>query len=111
MQRIKTDEDPAIYQFTLYVAGENASGQRAHQNLHSICDEYVPDKYSIDVVDLKSSPDTVLNKQVLAVPMVVRKAPQPEVRVIGDLSNRDLAIRVLVSLNNNAPAPTSRSRD
>jgi len=92
---MKTDNDPAIYRFVLYTAGENASGQRAHQNLQSICNEYIPDKYSIDVLDLKSSPGIVLNEQVLAVPMVIRKAPPPEVRVIGDLSNRELAVRAL----------------
>jgi len=92
---MKKDDSPAKYRFTLYIAGENASGQHAHQNLQGICDEFIPDKYSIDVVDLKSSPATVLKEQVLAVPMVVRKAPPPEVRIIGDLSNRELAIRAL----------------
>lgn len=90
-----TCDSQAIYRFTLYITDKNATGQRTYQNLQSICQEYIPDKYSINVVDLKSSSGILLNEMVLAIPMVVRKAPLPEIRIIGDLSDRELAIRAL----------------
>ena len=94
-QLMKNDEFHTIFQFVLYIAGESASGQRAYQNLRSICDEYVPGKYSIDIVDLEAAPEIAVQEQVLAVPMVVKKAPLPEVRIIGDLSDREKVLEVL----------------
>jgi circadian clock protein KaiB len=89
-------EGPVMYRFALYIIGSNASGQHARQNLESICREYLTDNYSIEIVDLESSTGAVPDEQVLAIPMVVRKAPLPEVRIIGDLSNRGLAVNKLL---------------
>jgi circadian clock protein KaiB len=53
-------------------------------------------KYSIEIIDLLKSPQLAEGDQILAVPTLVRKFPEPIRKIIGDLSNEE---RVLVGLN------------
>lgn len=80
----------------LYIAGMTPRSIKALENLKKICDEQVPGKYSIEVVDLLKSPQLAEGDQILAVPTLVRKLPEPVRRIIGDLSNKE---KVLVGLN------------
>jgi len=64
--------------------------------LRNLCEEYLPDRYSIEVVDLLENPTLAQRDQILAVPTLVRKLPPPVRRIIGDLSNTE---RVLVGLD------------
>jgi hypothetical protein len=89
---------------------EVATGGAVSWYPQSICDEYIPYKYS-DSVDLEAAPDRILQEQVLAVPILTRRTPPPEVHILGDMSNRELGIQELIALTDNAPAPTSSSSD
>ena len=80
----------------LYVAGETAKSLTAFANLKKICEEHLPNRYSIEVIDLSRHPELAQNDQILALPTLVRKLPEPIRRVIGDLSNQD---RVLVGMD------------
>jgi circadian clock protein KaiB len=80
----------------LYVAGRTARCEAAERNLRKVCDEHVPGRYEIEVVDLLENPALAHGEQILAVPTLVRRLPQPVRRIIGDLSNTD---RVLVGLD------------
>ena len=93
---MKSEDHLPEYRFTLYDSNETTAGKLAYYNLQNICKEYIPDRYSIEVVDLRTT-SLLLEEQVLAVPMVIRRSPQPEVRIIGDLSNRDLAVQKLIT--------------
>jgi circadian clock protein KaiB len=68
----------------------------AFQNLKNICEEYLHGKYNIEVVDLMENPTLARGDQILAIPTLVRKLPQPIRKIIGDLSNTE---RVLVGLD------------
>jgi circadian clock protein KaiB len=68
----------------------------AFQNLKNICEEYLQGKYNIEVVDLMENPQLARGDQILAIPTLVRKLPQPIRKIIGDLSNTE---RVLVGLD------------
>lgn len=80
----------------LYVAGQTPRSMTAFQNLKNICEEYLQGKYHIEVIDLMENPTLARGDQILAVPTLVRKLPQPIRKIIGDLSNTE---RVLVVLD------------
>jgi circadian clock protein KaiB len=80
----------------LYVAGQTPRAVAAFANLKKICEEHVPGQYHIEVIDLLKNPQLAKGDQILAVPTLVRKLPEPVRKIIGDLSNTE---RVLVGLD------------
>jgi len=84
------------WQLRLYVAGQSPKSITAFANLKRICTEHLEGKCSIEVIDLLVTPQLAKGDQILAVPTLVRKLPEPIKKIIGDLSNTD---RVLVGLD------------
>lgn len=80
----------------LYIAGMTPRSAKALENLKKLCEEYVPGQYSIEVIDLLKNPQLAEGDQILAVPTLVRKLPEPIRKLIGDLSDKE---KVLVGLN------------
>jgi circadian clock protein KaiB len=80
----------------LYVAGQTPKCIRAFANLKRICEEYLAGRYHIEMVDLLQNPQLARGDQILAVPTLVRRLPEPMKKIIGDLSNTE---RVLVGLD------------
>ena len=87
---------PAPWLLRLYVAGQTANSLAAFSNLQRICDDYLDGHYRIEVIDLMKAPHRAHDDQIVALPTVVRKLPEPIKRVIGDLSNVE---RVLVGMD------------
>ncbi|HEV3085205.1 MAG TPA: circadian clock KaiB family protein [Gemmataceae bacterium] len=79
----------------LYVAGQTEKSARAVENLKKFCDDQLPGKYTIKVIDLIENPKLARDDQIVAIPTLVRKLPSPMRKIIGDLSNTE---RVLVGL-------------
>jgi len=84
------------WQLRLYVAGSTPRSAAALHNLKRLCETHLAGRYSIDVVDLLVNPQLAAGDQILAVPTLVRKFPEPIRKIIGDLSNEE---RVLVGLD------------
>jgi circadian clock protein KaiB len=80
----------------LYVAGKTARSMTAFANLKKICEDHLKGCYSIEVIDLLEDPQLGKGDQILAIPTLVRKLPEPIKKIIGDLSNTE---RVLVGLD------------
>ena len=80
----------------LYVAGQTPKSLAAFSNLKQLCDQYLTGRYQIEVVDLLKQPQLAQNDQIVALPTLVRKLPEPIKRVIGDLSNLE---RVMIGLD------------
>ena len=80
----------------LYVAGQTPKSRAALINLRKICEEYLKNQYTIEIVDLIETPKLARGDQIFAVPTLVRKLPEPIKKIIGDLSNTE---RVLVGLD------------
>lgn len=80
----------------LYVAGQNIKSIVARANLHRICEEHLPNRYHIDVIDLMEHPQLAKGDQIIAIPTLVRNLPTPMRKIIGDLSNTE---RVLIGLD------------
>ncbi len=86
----------AKWELRLYVAGQTAKSLQAFANLKRICEEHLAGEYHIEVVDLLKNPQLAKGDQILALPTLVRKLPEPVRKIIGDLSNTE---RVLVGLD------------
>ncbi|RPI84894.1 MAG: circadian clock protein KaiB [Chloroflexi bacterium] len=84
------------WELRLYVAGQTPKSLAAFANLKKICEEHLAGKYRIEVIDLLENPTLARGDQILAIPTLVRKLPQPVKKIIGDLSNTE---RVLVGLD------------
>jgi circadian clock protein KaiB len=84
------------WQLRLYVAGGTPRSTTALRNLRRICETHLAGRYSIEVVDLLLTPQLAEGDQILAVPTLVRKLPEPIRKIIGDLSKEE---RVLVGLD------------
>ncbi len=84
------------WQLRLYVAGQTPKSQQALCNLRRLCEAHMVGEYEIEVVDLLVNPQLAAGDQILAVPTLVRKLPEPIKKIIGDLSNAE---RVLVGLD------------
>jgi circadian clock protein KaiB len=91
----------AEWQLRLYVAGATAKSVAALANLRRLCETHLAGRYEIEVIDLLVNPALAAGDQILAVPTLVRKFPEPIRKIIGDLSNED---RVLVGLDVKAVA-------
>ncbi len=84
------------YSLRLYVAGQTARSLEAFGNLKRICEEHLKGRYTIEVVDLLEDPKLAKSDQILAIPTLVRKLPEPVRRIIGNLADTE---RVLAGLD------------
>jgi circadian clock protein KaiB len=89
----RSDED--LWTLRLYVAGDSPKSRAALANLQRLCDTHLSGKYKIEVIDLKTRPELAKADQILALPTLIRKVPEPMKRLIGDLSNSHRAMIAL----------------
>jgi circadian clock protein KaiB len=89
-------EDDGFYELRLYVAGKTAKSAAALANLKRYCETHLKDKYSLEIIDLLLHPQLAEGDQILAIPTLVKKVPEPIRKIIGDLSNEE---KVLVGLD------------
>jgi circadian clock protein KaiB len=80
----------------LYIAGQTPRSLAALANLSKLCEEFLPGRYDLEVIDLILHPKRARTDQILAIPTLVRSLPVPIARIIGDLSDTD---QVLLGLN------------
>ena len=95
---MSTDDDAPAgehYALRLYVAGQSPRSVRALENLKKVCEEHLSGRYEIEVIDLLEHPSLARGDEIIAVPTLVRKLPEPIRKIIGDLSDTE---KVLVGL-------------
>jgi circadian clock protein KaiB len=80
----------------LYVAGQTPKSLAAFSNLKRLCEEHLAGRYQIEIIDLVKQPHLAQGDQIVALPTLVRKLPEPIKRIIGDLSNLE---RVKIGLD------------
>lgn len=85
-----------LWELKLYVAGQTPRCIAAFANLKRFCEEHLPGKYRIEVIDLMENPQRAQRDQILAIPTLIRRFPEPMRKIIGDLSNTE---RVFVGLD------------
>ena len=97
----QTNEPGEMWVLRLYIAGQTPKSLTAFANLKRICEDHLKGRYTIEVIDLVETPRLAKDDQILAIPTLVRRLPEPVRKIIGDLSNTE---RVLVGLDL-IPAP------
>lgn len=93
---MKKSNGAGSYRLLLYVAGQTPRSVGAFTNLKKICEEHLKGRYELEIIDLLKKPQLARGDQILAVPTLVRRLPEPVKKIIGDLSNTE---RVLVGLD------------
>jgi circadian clock protein KaiB len=88
-------ENEKEWELRLYVAGHTSKSIAALNNLRQICEEHLAGKYRIEIVDLLENPQLAKGDEIIALPTLVRKLPQPIRKIIGNLSDTE---KVLVGL-------------
>ena len=86
----------AMWNLRLYVAGQSPRSLAAFANLKQLCETHLKGRYTIEVVDLLQHPQLAEGDQIIAIPTLVRKLPEPMKKIIGDLSNQE---KTLVGLD------------
>ena len=86
----------AKYILRLYVTGSSHRSLQAVYNLKKICEEYLPDDYDLEVIDIYKNPEAAREEQIIAAPTLVKKLPRPLRKFVGDMSNTE---KILVGLD------------
>ncbi|UXA16059.1 circadian clock KaiB family protein [Mycobacterium sp. SMC-4] len=81
--------DAEIWQLRLYVTGRSPKCLGAIENLRRACEAHLAGRYEVEIVDLLENPRRAADDQIVAVPTLVRKAPEPVRKIVGDLSDTD----------------------
>ena len=89
------DQDSQQFDLRLYIAGQTPRSIAAFANLKRLCEEHLAGRYRIEVVDLLESPQSARNDEIVALPTLVRNAPPPSRKLIGDLSNTERVLAVM----------------
>ncbi len=82
-------DDAEQWTLRLYVAGQTPRSLRAVANIHKICDEKLDGRYRLEVIDLYQQPQLAQGEQIVALPSLIKRLPQPLRMIIGDMSNAD----------------------
>jgi circadian clock protein KaiB len=96
LQNVSNEPASDGFDLRLYVAGQTPKSLAAISNLKKLCETHLAGRYTIEVIDLLVTPQLAAGDQIVALPTLVRRLPEPLKRVIGDLSNTE---RVLVGLD------------
>jgi len=83
------------YVLRLFVTGILPNSARAIVNIKAICENYLKDNYELEIIDIYQQPALALAEGIIAVPVLLKKSPFPEERMIGDLSNIEKVLKEL----------------
>jgi circadian clock protein KaiB len=84
------------YVLQLFVVGTTPASSRAVVNIRKLCEQHLPGRYELQVIDLANNPEVAATAQIIAAPTLIKQLPAPIRRFIGDMSNTD---RILLGLD------------
>ena len=91
----KSKSNDDLYVFRLYVTGASPNSLRAIANTRELCEEHFNDNYELEIIDVHQQPSVARQENIIALPLLIKKHPLPEKRLIGDMSDME---RVLKSI-------------
>jgi circadian clock protein KaiB len=92
MSKNGSPHNPDKWELRLYTAGQTPKSLAAIKNLKKVCEEHLAGRYEIEVIDLLKNPRLAKDDQIVAIPTLVRKLPDPVRKIIGDLSDTERAL-------------------
>lgn len=84
------------YILRLYVAGMGPKSLQAIDNIKRICEEHLPGRYQLEVIDIYQYPIFAKDGQIVAAPTLIKELPPPLRKLIGSMANTE---RVLVGMD------------
>ncbi|MEO8763382.1 MAG: circadian clock KaiB family protein [Ginsengibacter sp.] len=87
------------YVFRLFVTGILPNSSRAITNIKAICERYLKGRYELEIIDIYQQPGLALSEDIIALPLLIKKFPLPETRMIGDLSDTESILAGLAIYN------------
>lgn len=96
LEALEQEQEQEKYVMRLYVANRNPKSIRAIQQLKKLCDQYIPGRYELEVIDIYQQPERIEAEQIVAVPTLIKELPPPLQRLIGDMTDTE---KVIISLD------------
>ena len=91
--------DGEKYVLRLFIIDDEPNSARALINIKTICEKYMKGRYELDIIDLYKRPNLALSEDIIAIPVLIKKSPLPEIRLIGDLSDTKSVLEGLAFFN------------
>lgn len=95
-ERLAAEQNQRHYCLRLYITGMTPRSIESIANIKAICEELLPERYDLEVIDIYKHAQLASGEQIIATPTLIKKLPPPLRRIVGDLSDRE---RVLVGLD------------
>ena len=83
------------YILRLFISGATPNSLRSLTNIKEICEIYLKGRYSLEIIDVYQQVEVAEKEQLLALPLLIRKNPLPERRLIGDMSDLEKVLKGL----------------
>ena len=83
------------YILQLFVAGVSLNSISAIENINMICEKYLKGRHELEIIDIYQQPSLVVKEEIIAIPVLIKKFPLPEERLIGDLSDTQIVLKEL----------------
>jgi len=91
----KNNNETAAFILRLFVTGASPNSTRAISNLKNICEQYLKGRYELEIIDVYQQPLIAEREQLVALPLLIKKSPGTERRLIGDMSNKEKVLKGL----------------
>lgn len=91
----KNKQQKKEYQLRLYVTGTSPNSLRSIVNIKDICEKYLKGRYHLEIIDVYQQEVMAMEEQIIALPLLVKRLPLPERRMIGDLSETNKVLKGL----------------
>ena len=85
----------AKYILRLFVTGILPNSVRAIKNINAICEQYLKGRYELEIIDIYQQPFLALTEELIAIPVLIKKYPLPEAKMLGDLSDTQEVLKGL----------------
>ena len=89
------NDDGQPYILHLFVTGASLNSTRAITNIKRICEQHMPGNYSLEIIDVYQQKALAEQEQLIALPLLIKRLPLPERRLVGDLSNTEKVLNGL----------------
>lgn len=92
---INKNGDKKEFIFHLFITGASPNSVRAINNMKHLCEQHMPGRYELQIIDVYQQPAIAQQEQIIALPLMIRKHPLPERRLIGDMSETTKILKTL----------------
>jgi circadian clock protein KaiB len=79
--------DGSEFILKLFISGASPNSLKAVKNLKHICENFIKTKYNLEIIDIYQDHSLAEKEQITALPLLIKKMPLPERKLLGDMSD------------------------